>query len=149
VGRPLLEGIGSALELTRTSVRWLTTEVARRYQAQVRELIAANDDRHPGGYPLPLLLSALGTTTTAAVSRPLAELRRRWTEILVGDRTESGREPTSAAIRDQGLRAFHASGPDWPSARWKTRHDADGYRYTSEFRLVCVDSVSYQRPGDQ
>jgi hypothetical protein len=28
-------------------------------------------------------------------------------------------------------------------------HDAAGCRYTSEFRLACVDSVAYQRPGSE
>jgi hypothetical protein len=118
LGRRLLDGIGPALELALTSVRWLTAEVSRGYQDQVRRLVTADGDRHPGGYPLPLVLSRLSETTTAAMSAPLAELRRRWTAILVGDFPGGRRELSSAAIRDQVLRAFPASGPGWPSARW-------------------------------
>ena len=120
LGRGLLDSIGPALELALTSVRWLTTEVSRCYQDQVRQLVTADRDRHPDGYPLPLLISRLGETTSAAISWPLAELRRRWTEILVGETSGTRRELSSAAIRDQVLRSFPASGPGWPSARWQT-----------------------------
>ena len=36
--------------------------------------------------------------------------------------------------------------PD-PDQLW--RHDASGHRYTSEFRLVCVDSMTYKHQGSQ
>ena len=120
LGQPLLESIGPALELALTSVRWLTAEVARCYQERVRELVAAGRADHPGGYPLPLLLSQLGETVSAAMSWPLAELRRRWTQILVAGGHGNRRELASAAIKDQVLRAFPASGPGWPAARWHT-----------------------------
>ncbi len=120
LGRPLLDSISPALELALTSVRWLTAEVSRSYEHQVRQLVTAERDRYPDGYPLPLLMPHLSETTTAALAGPLAELRRRWTEILVGETAGNRRELTSAAIRDQVLRSFPASGPGWPSARWHT-----------------------------
>ena len=126
LGTRLLDGIGHALELALTSARWVSAEVSERYQDQVRAQMAADHDRYPAGYPLPLLLSRLAETTSVAVAGPLAELRRRWTEILLGDAADGSGEPTAvtrreltaAAIRDQVLRLFPASAPGWPSARW-------------------------------
>lgn len=116
----LLDDIGPTLELVLTSARWLSARVAERYEDRVRALMAADTTRCDEGYPLPRLLSRLEETTVAAAAGPLTELRRRWTEILVG-RASGGDgvvRLSAEEIREQVLRAFPASAPGWPSARW-------------------------------
>jgi lantibiotic biosynthesis dehydratase-like protein len=119
LSRRLLDDIGPALELVLISARWLSARVAERYQDRVRALMAEDPGRHDDGYPLPLLLSRLEETTVAAAAEPLAELRRRWTGILLGGGGAGiGVRLTAEGIREQVLRAFAAPAPGWPSARW-------------------------------
>ncbi|MEV0267841.1 lantibiotic dehydratase [Hamadaea sp. NPDC050747] len=120
LGTELLTEIAPALELMLLSARWYSTQVASRYLALCRDLLAS--ERDPAGYPLPKLLATLASSIGGDAGSPAgqaaAELRRKWTELLSPGRQTGAVTFRSEDIRDEVTAAFAVTEPGWPTARW-------------------------------
>ena len=116
----MLAEIGPVLHALLMSARWLTTEVVRRFIAWA-DGVVADEASATAGLPLGVLLDRAAGVLMAEdgpAGQAAAELRRRWTAILLRDPV---REPVvldPRSVLAETKAHFAAPGPGWPTARW-------------------------------
>ncbi|MEV0430521.1 lantibiotic dehydratase [Micromonospora sp. NPDC050495] len=140
LGPEVLGKVGPVLELVLISSRWFSHAIAAEYIRAAWQIMEADEGQWPDGYPFSRLLAAMSTTFWDDAVRPVdaarAELRSRWTKILLPNTDGSPTTRSVAELRDAVHEMFPASGPAWTAARW---HSPD--------LMIDADSVDSIRAG--
>jgi Lantibiotic dehydratase, N terminus len=116
----LLAEVAPVLQALLLSARWLTAETSRRFSAWAGEILTA-EAPGPAGLPLTVLLDRARRDLEAGdgpAAQAAAELRRRWTAILLPAAVSGPVLLDPARVLAQAREQFPASAPGWPTARW-------------------------------
>jgi hypothetical protein len=117
--------LGPPLALLLQSARWYTYSVASRYRALLTENFQAlrADGRSEVDYVrfwdrVAPNFGDRGAETPAIVKEVSLELRRHWSELLLGaDAGEKRVQRRSSELHDRVMELFRAPHPGWPAAR--------------------------------
>jgi len=122
IGRPVLDRLAPALTLFLSSGRWYTHEVALRYRSVLEsaygELAAHGPVRYQAWWELVAPhFEVSQRRPSPMVDAVLAELRRRWRELLSISPDRRRVELRASDLAPHVAHAFAAPSPGWPSAR--------------------------------
>lgn len=134
IGRDLLDAIEPPLVIVLQAARWLTAELARRFEDALQELVPAGGaaDERPSladvwdrGVDL-----LIGPREQGPFARVLSDFEARWRELLGLDDSSRRLAITAAQLQKRASRLFAADRPGWSMARI---HSPD--------LLICAQSV--------
>jgi Lantibiotic dehydratase, N terminus len=126
LGAAVTGALGAPLALVLDSARWLVNDITARYRVLFAELL---DDEiaRAGGVPVPLsrLLTVAspylpfrsGRKLSELAAASMAELRRRWQEVLGPQQSDSRHHVSAEAITAKVAECFPALPVAWSGAR--------------------------------
>jgi lantibiotic biosynthesis dehydratase-like protein len=126
LGAAVTGALARPLGLVLDSVRWLVNDITDRYRVIFTELLDEEMAR-AGGTPVPLqrlltvaspyLFFRNGRDLSEPVAASMAELQRRWQEVLGPPSSERRRQLRSAAIATRAAACFPGQPVAWSGAR--------------------------------
>lgn len=126
LGPRIVEELSAPLSLLLAGARWFTWEIARRYRQVFDQVHAAASAESGPEVPLGKFLAALEPhlsvrgDRSAPIRETVAELQKRWGEILALDPDAPRCDRRSADLESKVLQAFSAPSAGWPDARYHT-----------------------------
>ncbi len=126
LGEAVTRALAAPLGLVLDSARWLLNDVTGRYRGYFSELLDRESARS-GGAPVPLqrlltlaspCLCAIGTRGVGDLATAsVAELQRRWQQVLGPPQTPSRHQVSADAISARAAECFPARPVPWSGAR--------------------------------
>jgi Lantibiotic dehydratase, N terminus len=126
LGAPVMGALAGPLGLVLDSARWLVNDITARYRVLFADLVDHELDRS-GGAPVPLqrfltaaspyLLLPTSRTLTDLAAEGVAELQRRWGELLGPPQSASRHQVSADAISARAARLFPGHPVAWSGAR--------------------------------
>jgi len=121
LGRPVLDAVEPALDLVLGAARWLTAELADRFDAALAGLVGAVAADRPSLADIwdAAVDRLLGPPESSLFTGVLEEFEARWLRLLDldGDGGASRRDYTADALRERADELFRADRPGWSMAR--------------------------------
>jgi hypothetical protein len=126
LGAAVTGALARPLALVLDSVRWLVNDVTARYRVLFAQLLD-HETARVGGAPVPLqrlvtvasphLFANFGRSLSEIAAPSVAELQRRWQEVLGPRQSDSRQQVSADAITARAAECFPAHPVAWSGAR--------------------------------